>query len=68
MELSIRASGDSERTASAWMRLLSIQIEDLIERSWSAVEAVAGALATHQVCRQRRRVPCAGRRSISSCT
>jgi len=48
MELSIRASGDSERTASAWMRLLSIQIEDLIERSWSAVETVAGALATHQ--------------------
>lgn len=49
MELLLRASGDSERAAAAWMRLLSIQIEDLIERSWPAVEAVADALATHHV-------------------
>jgi hypothetical protein len=69
MELSIRASGDSERTASAWMRLLSIQIEDLIERS--LVCGRDGCRRTRDpsgFCRQRRRAPCAGRRSTSSCT
>jgi hypothetical protein len=60
-------SGDRARDGVVDMRVWRFRI-DLIERSWSAVEAVAGALATHQVCRQRRRVPCAGRRSISSCT
>lgn len=48
MDLLMRASGGSERMATAWMRLLSIQMEDMIERSWPAVEAVANALATHR--------------------
>jgi hypothetical protein len=31
------------------MQLLSIDTEDLIERSWTGVEAIAGALATHRI-------------------
>lgn len=49
MEMLLRASGGSERAASAWMRLLSIQSEDLIEDSWAGVEAVATALTAHRV-------------------
>lgn len=49
MEMLLRAAGGSERAADAWLRLLSIQTEDLIEDSWAGVEAVANALATHRV-------------------
>jgi hypothetical protein len=48
MDLLMAASGGSERIATAWVRLLSMQMEDMIERSWPAVEAVANALATHR--------------------
>lgn len=49
MEILLRATGGSERTATAWMRLLAIQTEDLIEDAWAGVEAVASALATSRV-------------------
>jgi hypothetical protein len=49
MEMLLSASDGSERTAIAWMRLLSIQTEDLVDESWSAVEAVANALASRRV-------------------
>jgi hypothetical protein len=49
MEMLLRASGGSERAANAWIRLLMIQTEDLIEDSWAGVEAVASALTTHRV-------------------
>ena len=49
MDMLIGAAGGSERAATAWMRLLAIQTEDLIEDSWAGVEAVANALTSARI-------------------
>jgi hypothetical protein len=53
------------RHANAWVQLLSIETEDLIDRSRPGVEAVASALAAHCDLSVSRRERCAGRRSCT---
>jgi len=48
-ELLISAAEGSARAGMAWLRLLRIQTEEMVERSWPAVETLADALVRRQI-------------------
>ena len=47
-ELLVSAAEGSARAGTAWLRLLRIQTEETLERSWPAVRALAEALVRRQ--------------------
>ncbi len=48
-DLLVAAAGGSVRAGMAWMQLLRIQTEEMLERSWPAVEIIADALVRRQM-------------------